>query len=126
MKIWKKLGKGRRTLRLIVIICLVFSIALAAGMSQWIRAATWPLCDFNCTANDVELSGAWIGDITGAHLEPCAWGDPVEGYLWGNITNTTGTDRYAVWTLFEMYVNEVQQGGLFETCIVDMLSLIHI
>ena len=104
MKIWKKLGKGRRTLRLIVIICLVFSIALAAGMSQWIRAATWPLCGFSCTANDVTMNGAWIGDITGATLEPCTWGDPVSGYLWGNISNTTNAPRYAVWSLFEMYV----------------------
>jgi len=64
----------------------------------------WPNCNFQCTANDVNVINAWIGNETGAVLEPCVTGDPVTAYLWLTFDCTSSADRYAVRILGDLYV----------------------
>ena len=63
-----------------------------------------------CTANDVNLLGAFLADIDGNPIATCEFEEPTIVYLWGRFLNGTNTNRYAVRTRTEVWIN-----GEFET-----------
>jgi hypothetical protein len=100
--------KARRSrhIRLIVALALVIAIGASALPLYTALSATWPNCNWgSCGANDVSLNEVYFGDASGAHLTPCTSGSNVTAYIWGNFTNNTGTSRYAVWLIFDLWLN---------------------
>ena len=74
-----------------------------------------------CNANDVQLAGAFLADSSGNAVPICNSGASNPVYLFANLANTTGTDRYAVRTRAEVFVD----GVFFEevnNCAFDLLS----
>lgn len=75
-----------------------------------VRAASgvWPDCNFQCTANDVTVTRAWLGNATGGDLEQCVPGQPNgSAYVWITMYNNAGTSRYAVRILADLYVDDL-------------------
>jgi len=68
-------------------------------------AANWPDCGFQCSAGDVTLQNAYLGDASGNPLKSCSIGSPVTAYLWITIYNNAGSTRNAVILLADVYVN---------------------
>ena len=57
----------------------------------------WPYtCTWGCTANDMQLLNAYVGDIEGNPVCHCEPGELINEYLWLNVYNNTGTNRYGV------------------------------
>ena len=67
--------------------------------------AGWPGCGFGCTANDVTLTQLYLADANGNPLPTCTPGETVTGYVWGDFYNNSGTNRYAVVLLGDVYIN---------------------
>ena len=59
-----------------------------------------------CQANDVTLTGIFIADAMGNPVDACSLGEDVTVLLWGNFANNTGTDRYAVRTNTQVWIND--------------------
>ncbi len=74
--------------------------------------AGWPDCGFVCQAGDVDMTDLYIADADGNALPTCTVGTTVSAYLWGTFANNTGTTRYAVVVLADLYVNNVYQSSL--------------
>lgn len=74
--------------------------------------ASWPSCGFNCEAGDVSLTQLYLADANGDPLPTCTAGTPVTGYIWGDFYNNTGTDRYAIVLLGDLYINNVFNSSL--------------
>ena len=75
-------------------------------------AQTYPNCDWKCTSNDVVVT-----EIVMSGPDLCSSGDPVSGQLLLTLYNRTGTDRYAVRVLADLYVD-----GLYETSFDDCVA----
>jgi len=75
-------------------------------------AQTYPNCDWKCTSNDVVVT-----EIVMSGPDLCSLGDPVSGQLLLTLYNRTGTDRYAVRVLADLYVD-----GLYETSFDDCVA----
>lgn len=58
-----------------------------------------------CQASDVTMLGAFIADENGGPVNTCGIGDPITFLLWAKFHNNTGTDRYAVRTCTEVWIN---------------------
>ena len=85
----------------LVSVLVLLSVARAAS-------GVWPDCNFQCTANDVTVISAWLGNATGAELEQCEPGQPNgSAYVWVTLYNNAGTSRYAVHILGDLYVDDV-------------------
>ena len=71
-----------------------------------------------CTANDVNLIGVFIADPGGNTLPACTPGETVTITLWGQFFNNTGTNRYAVRTRREVFLDgffdQVLNSGSFD------------
>ena len=74
-----------------------------------------------CQANDVTLTGIFIADSLGNPVAACSIGEEVTVLLWGNFSNNTGTDRYAVRTNTEVWSNNECLIEL-NSCSFDVLS----
>ena len=74
-----------------------------------------------CQANEVNVFGAYFADINGDPISTCIPGEEVTGYLWAIFNNTSGTDRYAVRTRLELFVNGVYDQEILE-CSFNTLS----
>ena len=94
-----------KPIRIIVALALVIAVGAAALTLNTAYSATWPNCNWGCTAGDVSLNKVYLGDDTGTPLAPCSSGSNVTAYVWGNFTNGTGTSRYSVWLIFDLWVN---------------------
>jgi uncharacterized repeat protein (TIGR01451 family) len=74
-----------------------------------------------CTANDVNLISLFLADEFGNPIGTFAPGATIEVYLWGEFINGTNTNRYAVRTNTELWID-----GLFfeeiNNCSFDDLS----
>jgi hypothetical protein len=73
-----------------------------------------------CQANDVELTGVFIADSMGNPVGACSIGSMVTVLLWGNFTNHTNANRYAVRTNTEVFINGVCNVEL-NSCSFDVL-----
>ena len=73
-----------------------------------------------CTANDVNMTGTFLADQNGNPLSIFNPGDQIQVYLWGNFQNGTNTDRYAVRTSSEMYLDGAYSTDLND-CSFDLL-----
>jgi hypothetical protein len=73
-----------------------------------------------CTANDVRLLGTYFADQNGNSLPIFNIGDTVQVYLWGTFRNGTNTNRYAIRTRTEMYLDGVFVGEIND-CSFDNL-----
>ena len=73
-----------------------------------------------CTANDVNLIGSFLADASGNPIGTFPPGATIEVYLWGRFNNGTSTDRYAVRTDTELWID-----GMFvedvNNCSFDVL-----
>ncbi len=88
-----------------------------------VRAASdvWPDCSWGCTANDVTVTQAWLGNATGTPLETCEPGEPNgSAYIWVTIDNNSSASRYAVRLLAEVYVNE--HSIVVDQCALDSIA----
>ena len=74
-----------------------------------------------CQANDVTLVGLFAADENGGPITICDTDEPVPFFLWGEFVNNANSNRYAVRTVSELYIN-----GVFELeinqCSFDVLS----
>jgi hypothetical protein len=73
-----------------------------------------------CQANDVTLTGVFIADEMGNPVDACSIGSMVTAMLWGNFTNHTGTNRYAVRTNAQVWINGMCDTEL-NSCSFDVL-----
>jgi PKD repeat protein len=98
----------------IILICL----------SSGAISADWPNCGFHCDAKDVQLTKAYLGDVSGKPLGSCSAGSPQTAYLWIDIYNNANQDRYAVILLADIIINN----KLYQTtytngiCVLDYLA----
>lgn len=87
-----------------------------------ISAATaeWPNCKFQCTAKDVVVESAYLGDASGNPLQPCSQGAASRVYIWITITNRANAPRYNLVLLADLVIN----GDLerIERCVLDVLQ----
>ena len=74
-----------------------------------------------CQANDVNLVGAYIADSLGNPVLVCETGDPQNVYLWGTFQNGTGTDRYAIRSRTEIWLDGAFSQELI-SCSFDLLT----
>jgi hypothetical protein len=74
-----------------------------------------------CTANDVNMTRAFIADSTGQPIQAFDCSNPPPLYLWGIFNNGTGTNRYAVRTRSEVWImgnlSTVINDCSFDTCL---------
>jgi len=98
----------------IVVLFLLLLPASALAQDPGTLADTWPDCKFQCTANDVNLTGFWLADATGTPLaNTCTPGDPVTAYIWGSFQSTTSASRAAVILLAEIWVNDALEHNFY-------------
>ncbi|MCK5863221.1 MAG: hypothetical protein KAH38_12100, partial [Candidatus Hydrogenedentes bacterium] len=74
-----------------------------------------------CQANDVNMLGAYVGDINGNALAICQYGETVSGYLWAELFNGTGTSRYAVQVNLDVYLDGVYDSSI-NACAYDLMT----
>lgn len=110
-----------KLIRLVVALSLVVSAGAAALTLHTAYSATWPNCNWTCSANDVTLNRVYLGAANGTALEPCTEGGTVTAYVWGNFTNGTGTNRYAVWLIFDLWINGSLANSTVQ-CDLDMIA----
>jgi PKD repeat protein len=81
----------------------------------------WPDCGFHCTAGDVTLESAYLGDVHGNPLPPCSTGGTVDAYLWIHIYNNANSPRHAVILLADIYINGSLEQSLYDDglCVLD-------
>ena len=73
-----------------------------------------------CQANDVNLLGAFLADSSGNPIPICFGNQTIEVYLWGTFTNGTNTDRYAVRSRTEVWLDGMMDTEL-NSCSFDVL-----
>ena len=99
------------------------ALLLVLMLITLVRAAdvVWPDCSWGCTANDVTVTQAWLGNETGTPLETCEPGEPNgSAYIWVTINNNANADRYAVQLLADVYVNE--HSISIDQCALDSIA----
>lgn len=96
----------------------VFLMLIMLMISQ--VAAEWPDCKFQCTAKDVVVESAYLGDASGKPLQPCSQGTTSRAYIWITITNIANAPRYNLVLLADLVVN----GNLerVERCVLDVIG----
>ncbi len=102
---------------------VVVAIAVLLMVITLVRAAdiVWPDCSWGCTANDVTVTGAWLGNETGTPLETCEPGEPNgSAYIWVTINNNANAGRYAVQLLADVYVND--HSIKIDQCALDSIA----
>lgn len=82
---------------------------------------TWPTCNWNCRAGDVNVTAFWFGQEDGSPLEICTPGEPAEAWVWAVIENTHNASRYQLTQLGDLYVGGVQVDTL-EECTRDSIG----
>ena len=73
-----------------------------------------------CTAGDVTLTSVFLADSLGGPIPACTFGDTITVLLWGTFTNNTGTNRYAVRSRSEIFLDGVFSVEL-NSCSFDVL-----
>ncbi|MDQ3017221.1 MAG: PKD domain-containing protein, partial [Bacteroidota bacterium] len=73
-----------------------------------------------CSSNDVRLLGVYIADMNGNPVPACDIGETQTVLLWGRFNNNTGTNRYAIRTRTEVWINGVFNVEL-NACSFDVL-----
>ncbi|MDI9616244.1 MAG: PKD domain-containing protein [Methanothrix sp.] len=96
------------------------TVFLMAIMLISATAAEWPGCKFQCTAKDVVVERAYLGDASGNPLQPCSQGAASSAYIWITITNRASAPRYNLVLLADLVIN----GDLerIERCVLDVLE----
>lgn len=83
-------------------------------------AAEWPDCKFQCTAKDVVVESAYLGDASGKPLQPCSQGGAQGAYIWITITNRASAPRYNLVLLADLVVDGKLER--IERCVLDVLQ----
>jgi uncharacterized repeat protein (TIGR01451 family) len=104
-------------------VAALLALLLVLMLFTLVRAASgvWPDCSWGCTANDVTVTRAWLGNATGVELGPCEPGEPNgSAYIWVTIDNNAQAERYAVRLLAQVFVNEhyIQ----IDQCALDIIA----
>jgi uncharacterized repeat protein (TIGR01451 family) len=88
---------------LFTMLSVLVALGVALPLGILYAKDVWPDCNWVCNAKDITVTKAWLGDASGNELGPCTPGADVDAYLWVTIDNGTGTDRYCVWAVFDIY-----------------------
>ena len=103
--------KARRYTRCLVAVLLVFGWLTGVGLGAVAAPAVYPNCNWNCNANDVQVTDAWLELSSGEC--GCDPSDPtaLTAELWVRLWNHTGTDRRDIAFVGDLYINNtlVQQ-----------------
>jgi PKD repeat protein len=98
---------------------IILALILPSAMS-----ADWPECKFQCRANDVIVSRAWIGDAAGGDLPQGAPGEEQSCYLWVTLRNIANSPRYAAILLADVYIDGVLSHSFYDDglCVLDKID----
>lgn len=96
-------------------------VQMETGKTNTALAADWPTCGFNCTAGDISVVKAWLGDAAGAEIGSCVSGTKVDSYVWVTINNNANSARKAVRLLYDLYEQNVLLGSV-DTCTADSIA----
>jgi hypothetical protein len=111
-----------KPVRVILAVALLVSAVMTALTPHAASAAdVFPDCNWNCTANDVRIVRSYLGDATGAPLGPCTEGGNVTAYVWAEFNNNTASDRYAVWAIFDLWINHTLAASTVQ-CELDTIA----
>jgi uncharacterized repeat protein (TIGR01451 family) len=106
----------RKTNIKIILAILNLLIALLAIPSALGAVSSFPLdCSYQCSANDVEVTGAQISDQNGNDL-PCRFcepGNPASAYLALTVFNHAAAARYNIYIIYTLSINGVDQSRTF-------------
>ena len=94
------------------LLCVVIAGWGALALGQ---AATWPNCSFNCTANDVAMTSAYLDLLPGSCEPGSMISAPLMGVFRANAT------RYAVFILADVYINGQFSGSLLQ-CVANSVN----
>ena len=88
--------------------CAAVIVGLAAVVAM---AASWPNCDYNCTAKEFNISKIWLADNSGNIISgDCALGETVSADILATFGNNA--TRYAVTITGDIYKNGVFSGSI--------------
>ncbi len=77
---------------LLIFLTLIFTISSAGKPGE-----TFPDCGYGCVASDTTLQRAWLGDASGTPINSIACSSPTTVYLWADVWDNTGTNRYCLY-----------------------------
>ncbi|MGB9923503.1 MAG: hypothetical protein ACPLLR_00770, partial [Methanothrix sp.] len=105
---------------MLVLLCRSGAFILVCMLLIQLATADWPDCKFQCTAKDVVVERAYLGDASGRPLQPCSQGVLTEAYIWITITNRASAPRYNLVLLADLLFN----GDLerIERCVLDRIE----
>ena len=111
----------RTLINLLVALSLVLSAAATSLTPHTAYSADiYPDCNWNCTANDVTVTRTWLGYANGTELGPCTRGGNVTAYVWAEFYNNTASNRYAIWAIFDLWVNGTLEASTVQ-CELDTI-----
>jgi PKD repeat protein len=87
-------------------------------------SADWPNCGFQCKADDVQMTKAYLGDAIGNSLGSCSAGSSQTAYLWITIYNNAGQNRYAMILLTDVIINNQLYKTTYDNgiCVLDSIT----
>ena len=113
--------KARRYTRCLVAVLLALGVLVGWAIGAWSVPATYPNCNWTCNANDVQVTDAWL-ELTNDECW-CDPNDPIppKAELWVRLWNHTGTDRYDIAFVGDLYINNVFIATL-DSCTSPLLA----
>ncbi|HPT19262.1 MAG TPA: PKD domain-containing protein [Methanothrix sp.] len=99
-------------------------IALLAIPSALGAVSPFPMdCDYQCSAEDVEVTGAQISDQNGNDLQCrfCEPGNPASAYLALTVYNKAAASRYNIYMIYTLSLNGADQPRTF-SCITPSIG----
>lgn len=86
----------------------------------------WPDCKFQCDAKDTTITKLELVGSDGGPITSCNLGDPVSAKIMGTFDNSSGSNRYSVVLLGDIYegsnlVQHLNTGGVDGQCVTNTL-----
>ena len=103
-------------------IILLLLLLLLGAFAPAAIAGVWLDCNWQCTAKDVRVNRAWLGNCTtGAELGSCVPGTSITACVWVEYENHDKADRYTIMVLDEIWINGTYSCSIDE-CALDYIS----
>lgn len=107
--------------KLIIQSALIILLAIPFALGA---VSPFPIdCAYQCSANDVQITGAQISDQNGNDL-PCRFcepGNPASAYLALTVFNNAAADRYNIYIIYTLSLNGVDQTRTF-SCLTPSIG----
>lgn len=102
----------------------IFGVVILSLIMPYAMSADWPECKFQCRANDVIVTRAWLGDSTGGDLPSGSPGEEQSCYLWVTLRNIANSPRYAAILLADLYINDTLSHSFYDNglCVLDEIA----